>query len=240
MNTQLITRNIFNIQHLTIIETIIRSREAFFFEIREGKHIGEKIQSMLIASFVFLSMYGVIMGLNHSLPQAIVSLVKLPILFLLTLIICTPSLHFFNILFGSKQSMSQTFALTLTAIATTSVVLFSFAPITLFFLLTTEQYNFFKLLNVIFFGLGGVFGVIFLRHGMHIVTEDEGEDGIKTRRLIFYLWMFLYAFVGSQMAWTLSPFIGMPGEPFVWLHQSGGNFYADVIGSLQSLLTGIG
>ena len=239
MNAQLTTKNIFNTHHLTIIETIIRSREAFFFEIREGKHIGEKIQSMLIASFIFLSMYGVIMGLNHSIPQALVSLVKLPVLFLMTLTICTPSLHFFNILFGSKQSMSQTFALVLTAISTTSVILFSFAPITLFFLLTTEQYTFFKLLNVVFFAIGGGFGVIFLRHGMHIVTEGEDEEGIMTRRLVFYVWMLLYAFVGSQMAWTLSPFMGMPGEPFVWVHQSGGNFYADVIGSIQSLLTGI-
>ena len=87
-----------------IVESILRSREAFFEEIKRKLGLGGKIRSMLLASFVFLALYGAVMGASHSLPQAASSAIKLPMLFLVTLIICTPSLHFFNVLFGSKQT----------------------------------------------------------------------------------------------------------------------------------------
>jgi hypothetical protein len=221
---------------LTVIETILRNRATFFQEIRDGVAVQQKISATLLSAFVFLAGYGIVLGASHSLQQAAASLVKLPILFLATLAICAPSLHFFNILFGSRQTLSQTMALILTAIATTAVLLFSLAPITLFFLLSSSQYEFFKLMNVAFFAISGFLGVTFLQQGMRIVTEGKNEEGIQTRRLIFVLWVLLYGFVGSQMAWTLSPFIGAPGEPFILFSQAGGNFYTDVWNSLRDLL----
>jgi hypothetical protein len=76
------------------------------------------------------------LGSTHSLWQALSSAVKLPLLFLATLIVCAPTLYFFNLIFGSNQRLSQNIAIMLTAITVTAVVLLSFAPIVLFFLLT--------------------------------------------------------------------------------------------------------
>ena len=222
--------------HLAIIETILRNRQVFFNEIRDGIDVEGKIQAMLVSCFAFLAGYGFVMGASHSLLQAGVTLIKLPVLFLATLAICAPSLHCFNILFGSKQTLLQTVALILTAIATTAVLLFSLAPITLFFLLSSSQYDFFRLLNVVFFAIAGTLGVMFLQQGMRIVTEDDGDARIETRRLIFVLWVVLYGFVGSQMAWTLSPFIGSPEKEFILFAPSDGNFYTDVLDSLRELL----
>lgn len=222
-------------QYLTIVETILRDRAQFFSNIRGGKQIPEKIIAMLISCSVFLAIYGTVMGASHSVLQAFTSLVKLPFLFLVTLAICAPSLHFFYVLFGSQQTIFQTIALILTALTTTSVLLFSLAPITLFFLVTSSQYPFFKLLNVAFFAIAGFLGVAFLRWGIQVVTESEDENGIKTRRTIFVIWAFLYGFVGSQMAWTLSPFMGDPTQPYMLFKQAGGNFYSDVFNSLLLL-----
>lgn len=222
--------------YFNIVETILRDRQTFFAEIRNRTALGNKIGSMLIACLMFLAIYGVVMGASHSVLQAISSLIKLPILFLVTLLICTPSLHYFNILFGSKQTLPQTVSLVLTAITTTSVLLVSFAPITLFFLITSSQYTFFKLLNVGFFTIAGAMGILFLRQGIRLVQEDEAQEGKGIRYLIFVLWVVLYGFVGSQMAWTLSPFIGRPDEPFVVVSQVGGNFYSDVLTSLRELV----
>ncbi|MEQ8675606.1 MAG: hypothetical protein RLP44_00800 [Aggregatilineales bacterium] len=238
MNT-IIKFNRFNLDltpQLTIIETILRERETFFAQIAEGKGTGKKIRAMMVSCFLFLALYGGVMGGIHSIPQALAGTIKLPILFLVTLMICTPSLHFFNVLFGSRQTIAQTLALILTAISTTSVLLFSLAPITFFFLLTSSDYLFFKLLNVLFFGIAGWLGVVFLREGMRVVTEHEDDENVKTRRLIFWLWVMVYAFVGSQMAWTLSPFMGVPDAPFVLIRHAGGNIYADILNSLQTLL----
>ena len=222
--------------NFTVIETILRDRTFFFSEIRDGVALWDKVKSMLISCMAFLAVYGAVMGASHGLLQALSSFVKLPILFLVTLVICTPSLYFFNLLFGSKQTLAQNVALILTAMTTTAVLLVSFAPIILFFLLTTSQYEFFKLLNVGVFAISGIMGVLFLRQGRAATADPHNMEGVAARRVIFVLWIILYAFVGSQMAWTLSPFMGDPNMPFMVVAQRGGNFYADVIASIRHLL----
>lgn len=221
--------------NLTIIEIILRDRHRFFQEIREGDGLAEKMRAMLLSSIAFFALYGAVMGSSHSLWQALSSAVKLPILFLATLIVCAPTLYFFNLVFGSNQSLSQNVALMLSALTVTAVLLLAFAPVVLFFLLTTGHYQFFKLLNVGVFTIAGIVGVIFLSQGMRIVSY-AGKEGARARRNVVRFWILLYAFVGSQMAWTLRPFIGAPGLPFELFRQLGGNFYANVFASIGEIL----
>lgn len=220
---------------LAVIETILRNRYHFFIEIRDAIDLQEKMRAMLFSSVAFMALYGAVLGSTHSLWQALSSAVKLPILFMATLIVCAPTLYFFNVLFGSNQSITQNIALILTAISVTAVILLSFAPITMFFLLTTSHYQFFKLLNVAVFAIAGVAGVVFLGQGMRVVAGAEGE-GRRARRWLLYLWILVYAFVGSQMAWTLRPFIGAPSMGFELFRQLGGNFYTNIFASIGEIL----
>lgn len=219
---------------LTIIESILRDRQAFFQEIRQGKELESKMRAMLISSIVFLALYGAVLGSTHSLWQAFSSAFKLPVLFLATLIVCAPTLYFFNLIFGSNQSLSQNVAIMLTAITVTAVVLLSFAPIVLFFLLTSSNYQFFKLLNVGVFTVAGIIGVLFLAQGMRFVAAG-GSGGANTRLMVVRLWIIVYAFVGSQVAWTLRPFIGAPSMKFELFRQLGGNFYTNILASIGEI-----
>lgn len=223
------------VSNLTIIESILRDRQAFFREIREGQDLQVKIRAMLVSSIAFLALYGAVLGSTHSLWQAMSSAFKLPLLFLATLIVCAPTLYFFNLIFGSNQSLSQNIALMLTAITVTAVVLLSFAPIVLFFLLTSSNYQFFKLLNVGVFAVAGVIGVLFLVQGMRLVSAGSAEGG-GARLVIVQLWIIVYAFVGSQVAWTLRPFIGAPSMKFELFRPLGGNFYTNIFASLGEIL----
>jgi len=217
-----------------VVDRILRNRNAFFTEVREGQDVSAKIRDMLVSSTVFFALYGAVMGsTSPHWQQVLASAVKLPILFLITLVICLPSLYFFNLFFGSRLTFFQTLALVLTGITVTSVLLVSFLPITLFFWWTAPSYQFFKILNVGFFTLTGFFGVIFLHLGMMHVHQDEG---VLLRLLILWGWIFIYGFVGSQMAWTLRPFFGAPELPFELFRQMGGNFYSDVLRSLGEIL----
>ncbi len=220
---------------LAVIEQILRNRVYFFTEIKDGIGLPEKMRATLTSSILFFALYGAVMGSTHSLWQTLSSAAKLPVLFLATLFVCAPTLYFFNVLFGSNQSLTQNIALILTAITVTAVILVSFAPITLFFLLTTSQYQFFKLLNVGVFGIAGVMGVLFLSQGMQIVSVG-GRTGDQSRRWVLRLWMLLYAFVGSQMAWTIRPFIGAPSIEFELFRQLGGNFYTNIFASIGEIL----
>jgi hypothetical protein len=220
---------------LAVIETILRNRYHFFAEIRDGIGLKEKMRALLVSSLIFFAIYGAVMGSTASAWQAISSAVKLPLLFLATLIICSPTLYFFNVLFGSNQSLTQNVTLMLTAITVTAVLLLSFAPIVVFFLLTTAGYQFFKLLNVVIFAVCGIIGVIFLSQGMKIVSAG-GKEGAGARRWVMWLWVFVYAFVGSQMAWTLRPFIGAPSMKFELFRQLGGSFYTNIVASIGEIL----
>ncbi len=219
---------------LSIVETILRDRQRVFAEIRAGQGLGEKVRAMVISSVTFLALYGAVMGSTHSPQQALSSAAKLPLLFLATLAICAPTLYFFNLIFGSDQSLGQSVALMLTAITVTAVVLLSFAPIVLFFLLTSSHYQFFKLLNVGVFTVAGVVGVLFLAQGMRAVSGTR--EGARARQNVVRLWILIYAFVGSQAAWTLRPFVGAPSMRFELVRQLGGNFYANVLVSLGEIL----
>ena len=221
--------------NLAIIETILRNRRQFFVEIREGADLGGKIRAMLISGIAFFALYGAVMGSTHSLWQTLSSAVKLPMLFLATLVICSPTLYFFNLIFGSNQSLTQNVTLIMTAITTTAVLLLSFAPIVLFFLLTTSNYQFFKLLNVGVFAISGIVGVTFLGQGMAVVSNPN-KKGARARRNVLWLWVLIYAFVGSQLAWTLRPFIGAPSMRFELFRQLGGNFYANIFASIGEIL----
>jgi len=219
-----------------VIERILRNRGGFFDEIREGDDLGRKTRNMLLGAVLFFAIYGAVLGISNSPLQALSSAIKLPILYLITLAICLPTLYFFNLLFGSKLTLAQTFALIMTAIAVTAVLTLSFAPIALFFWLTAPSYQFYKLLNVGILTVTGVAGLSFLWQGMRHVQKGEG---LGVRNLILWIWIFIYGFVGTQMAWTLRPFFGAPGLPFEVLRDLGGNFYMNVVQSVVHLVVSV-
>ena len=124
----------------------------------------------------------------------------------------------------------------LTSISVISVLLFSLAPVTLFFLITTpDSYQFFKLLNVLIFGITGIFGVKFLYEGMQLLSQQD-EVGKKTRTTILRSWLLLYAFVGMQLGWFLRPFFGAPDSKFELFRAVKGNFYLDIVAAISEIL----
>ncbi len=219
----------------SVLIGLLRDRASFLEEIRSGIQLKSKITALLICSSIFFAIYGAIIGSFHSWAQALSSAVKLPALYLITLIICFPTLYFFNILFGSKKTAEQHFSMLLTAASAISVLLFSFAPITLFFLISTYNYQFFKLLNVAVFAVTGFIGVKFLYQGMRLLSEED-KEGLETRMSILRFWLILYAFVGTQLAWTLRPFFGTPDSPFELFREMQGNFYLDIIKAVGEIL----
>ena len=68
------------------------------------------------------------------------------------------------------------------------------------------------------------------------IVASGGTEGATARRVIMWLWVIVYAFVGSQMAWTLRPFIGAPTMQFELFRQLGGNFYTNIFASIGEIL----
>jgi hypothetical protein len=230
--------------------------------------------------------------------------VKLPLLFLVTLTICLPTLYLFNLVFGARLSIRQSLAMVMVALTVTAMLALAFAPISLFFLITAPDYSFFKLLNVVILALSALVGLRFLTGGMRVLNDHgllaprpvtpaaapvspavaaatpapvpvgapapepvaNGAPQLavtaqpvqvppgyvlqplrQTQPLrspapatppsmtLLYIWILLFGFVGTQLAWTLRPFFGSPGMDFSLYRDIDGNFYAEIFKTIARL-----
>lgn len=242
--------------HFGLVMQFLRDRQTFLVEVAKGVRIESKIISFLICSVTFLALYGAIIGLSHSWLQMVSSAIKLPALYLITLMICLPTLYIFEVVSGSSRSFGQYLALLLASTSVISVMMIAFAPVTLFFHLSINDYTFFKLLNVAIFVITGIVGINFFYRGMMLVSDaefnrnstevmpvvDATADANSTPPLkprgagVIKAWLVLYGFVGSQLGWTLRPFFGTPDRPFSLFRELESNFYAHILYTITHLL----
>jgi hypothetical protein len=317
---------------MLVIERILRNREGVWHQIVAEERLGQLIGKMVLDSSIALALYGLVLGFFHSWYMALTSLVKLPLLIGLTLAICLPTLYLFNLVFGARLTVKQAVSLVMVAVTVMSTMAVAFAPISLFFLITADDYAFFKLLNVAILALSAIVGLRFLTSGMRVLqtvavhlaeveraeadrvaarAEQDGQveqpvaepalvgggdaqaqpgepagqqlaipqqpiaqqpyvqqqlppgavlvpggfvaPGIgfvatgprpqvpagppKPSMALVNIWIVLFGFVGTQLAWTLRPFFGSPGEPFEFFRQIEGNFYAEIVRTIGDLFT---
>ncbi len=234
-----------------IIEQFLRDAGQVWRQIYQQHSLNTLLRHMLLTSGVALACYGLVIGISHSIWQALASAVKLPLLFLLTLAICLPVLYLFNLLMYGRAAVRQVLALALAAITVTAGLTLAFAPITLFFLLTVQSYSFFVLLNVAILALTGIIGLQYMVRGAHTLNKlDAAQQQAVATELtksgskpfvhtgLLALWLGLYAFVGTQLAWTLSPFFGQRESAFILFRPVEGNFYLEVLRLLFDMLIG--
>lgn len=191
------------------------------------------------------AVYGVCMGLFAALrgaedawQQVFATVVKVPGLFLMTLVVTLPSLYVFSALHGSRLRFKDTLRLLLVCIGVNLAVLASFGPVTAFFTASTDSYPFMIVLNVIFFTIAGVIGLGILRRAMEPLFSKVEGGKRDPGRTVFGIWTFLYGVVGAQMAWIMRPFVGAPGKPFEWFRERQSNFFEAVLNAIGQLFGG--
>jgi hypothetical protein len=221
----------------SIMPDFLRDPDAFFHSIQRDENVKPKALSLGLVSLFSFMIYGFMVGLAKSPLQALSSSVKVPVLFLSTMLFCLPALYFFSLaLLGTPLKMMQVLTVVLSGISVTAFLLLGLAPITLFFVLTSGNYEFFQLLAVVFVGVTACIGVYFLWRGMTLVEPTRTDALNVLGKRILFLWVLVYGFVGTQMTWRLSPFVGKPEDPFYWIRPSRDNFYVDVIKAIQGAL----
>lgn len=217
---------------------LLREPDTFFKCVRRGKTARVLSAWLATASIVCLAAFGLVVGLTHSPWQAVSSAIKMPILVMGAGLLCLPALYLFALVSGARLGMTQVAAVVLSGVSVTALLLLGLSPVIFIFVLTSHSYPFLQLLAVGSVALSGCVGVYYLWRGMEWVNLFERASS-SLRRGMMSAWFILYAFVGSQMAWRLSPFVGDPAQPFVWLQPSRDNLYIDVVRALEGA-TGFG
>lgn len=212
-------------------QMLLRDRYALFDDIYNEHNLNGMIWNFASMAFLFLMAYGACLGSYAGNLQILSSAIKIPVLFFLTLAVCAPALFTFNVLLGSKLSLKQIVAMLMMKTFLIALILISFAPIMLFFVVTASSHDFTTLLNVSMCGIAGAFGLTLLWKGMDYITVKHDET---PNNGILLIWIAIYMFVGTQLAWSLRPFVGETGT-FAWFREIDGNFYA----YLLNLFTGV-
>lgn len=161
---------------LRALDRILRGETTRGSDLEQGL-AAVPIDGMLVLVVCLGVIYGLGMGsfalsrnTAASYAQFFASAIKVPLLFLTTLIITFPSLYVFNALVGSRLGLLPVVRLLIAALAVTLAVLASFGPIVAFFSISTTSYAFMVLLNVLMCTVGGVLGLSFLRQTLHRLT----------------------------------------------------------------------
>jgi hypothetical protein len=190
------------------------------------KYVVRQILFILLFSFI----YGIVMGSYNGFLQSIVTGIKIPCLIFLSLLVCFPALYVIQYMIGSTMSIYQMTNIILSGFLVFSTIALSFAPIAVFFMITSRNYAFLKLLHVAIFSFSGIFAVKTIINGLTFSCEKKNiypKLGMK----IFKIWVIILAFVSSQLAWNLRPFVGSQDLPFELFRNRASNFYVAVIQS---------
>jgi hypothetical protein len=214
---------------------VFQDKEAFFSQI-DNRQSGKLIFKQVLVICLFGMLYGIVMGSYHSFLQAIVSGLKVMILFITTLIICFPSFYIIQQVLGSKMSFRQMAVIILSGFVLASAITLSFIPIVIFFIITGNNYHFLQLLHVAVFIFAGVFGMKLIIDSLKYACEKKNVYP-KTGVTVFKVWIVILAFVGIQLSWNLRPFLGDRNEEFKLFRKYEGNFYTAIVYSFEQLFS---
>jgi len=206
-----------------------------YFEILNDPENSRKyLITQLVYVVLFSFIYGVIMGSYNGVSQSLVTGVKMPCLIVLSLLICFPALYVVQSMIGSTMTIFQMANIILAGFFVFTTIALSFSPIIVFFMITSDSYSFLKLLHVAIFTFSGIFAVKTIINGLKFSCEKKNIYP-KLGMSIFKIWVVILAFVSSQLAWNLRPFVGSRDLPFELFRIREGNFYIAVIQSAANL-----
>lgn len=204
------------------IDQLLRGQESQIDPDRQS--VGRLLGVLLLCGMF----YGGVMGCFAGRPlQMFYSAVKVPLLLLATFALSLPSFYVLNTLLGLRADFPKVWRALIATQAGLTVILASFAPLTLLWYASFPRYEAAVAFNTIIFGFASIVAQLLLRRYYRPLIARRPQQRIMVR-----IWIVLFAFTGIQMGWVLRPFVGFPGEKTQFLRpESWGNAYL-VVGEM--------
>jgi hypothetical protein len=220
---------------ITSIFKVFQKSDEYFEILSDPGQSKTYVVKQMLFILLFSFLYGVVMGSYNGFLQSIASGIKVPCLIFISLLICFPALYVIQYMIGSTMSIFQMSNIILSGFIVFSTIALSFAPIVIFFMITSGNYAFLKLLHVTIFTFSGIFTIKTIINGLTFSCEKKNIYP-KLGLTIFKIWIVILAFVSSQLAWNLRPFVGSREMQFELFRARESNFYVAVIQSMADLV----
>lgn len=170
---------------LNSLDKVLRGEITSPQAIRDG-NIQLPLRGLCFVGLVLAMVYGGCMGTfaifrevdphvgsaSDPYMQLLATTIKVPSLFFLTLTITFPSLYVFNALVGSRLTLQPLLRLLVASLGVNLAVLASLGPIVAFFSVSTTNYHFMLLFNVLVFAVAGMLGLLFLSQTLQRIAAS--------------------------------------------------------------------
>lgn len=211
---------------LALVDGLLRDQRRVLDRIDRGEALGDLVRTCALTIAASAAVLGAAIGWQRGGAQVAFAAIKLPLVLLLTAGIVTPALSALDHAVGGRGDLRRDLAGVLAALALAGLLMAATAPLVLLGG-AVLGYHGTILMIVACCGLGGLGGLLFF--GRALLRRGEG------RRLTGLLFLGLAAVVGSQMAWTLRPWVVRPQSPeVVFVRDLEGSFLQSVWGSYDS------
>ncbi len=211
---------------LNSVDRLLRDREGQLAAIDGARDLAGLARAMLITIAAGAAMFGAAAGAYRGGVQIAYAALKLPLVVLLTAAVCAPALTALNAALDRRHDVRRDLALVLSSLALGCLVLSAEAPVVLLAVTLGAGYHAIALLLFAGCVLAGLFAVSLLARG--IFRERQGAIAASAGLLL------VFALVGSQMSWTLRPWLGRPAKPIVFLRSIEGGLLDSVRTAVDS------
>lgn len=194
---------------LALIDELLRDRDALLKRIERGRDLTELARAMIVTIAVCAGAFGAATGVFRGGVQILFAAVKLPLAVLLTAAVCAPVLTTLNRVVRAEADLRKDLALILSCMGLGSLVVAATTPAVLLAYSFDADYH--KLALVIL-GCGALGGLTSVSLFAKSLSPKIEPDRMK-RLLVGVPVIISFALVGSQMAWTLRPYLVRPRTP---------------------------
>jgi hypothetical protein len=213
---------------LNAVDRLLRDGPGTLQRIERGQQLGLLAKAMILTIAIGAASFGASMGAYRGGVQILYAAVKLPLAVLLSAALCAPALSTLNAALGRPVCLRRDLALVLCALARTSLVLAAQSPLLLMAVRFGVGYHELILLAVACCALAGIVGLVMLIRGLR-AAPHRGPWLVAAGLLV------VFGVVGTQMAWTLRPFILRPRTTYVpFVRSLEGNFFEAVSVAVRS------
>lgn len=213
---------------LVLVDQLLRDRAGLLARIEAEADLVGVARAMIVTIIACAAVFGAALGLYRGGAQIAFAAVKLPLVILLTAGLCTPALTALRHAVEGHSSLRRDLALVLSSLALGSLVIAALAPVIMLAVSWGARYHALILLTVSCCAVGGAVGLSLFVSGTRGLARGA-------RVLITAAALVLVGLVGSQMTWTLRPYLVRPRtEDVPFLRQVEGSFLDAVSASSRS------
>jgi len=155
---------------------------------------------------------GVIMGSYAGIDSSrwlhlVFVAIKVPLLLLATFLLSWPSFVVANYLVGLGADLRAAWRVLISCQVVVALLLVSLSPLTALWYVCVRDYKAALLFNAVMYLLASLAGQYAMRRSYQGLIRVN-----RRHRLMQWVWIGVYSFVGIQLAWVLRPFVGSPWE----------------------------